>query len=499
MSYVVLARKYRPNSLKDLVGQDVVKNTLDQIFKDETIPHAFILFGIRGVGKTTIARIIAKGLNCELSINVNPCGHCISCISVTEGRHLDVIELDAASKTGVDDMREIIESSRYKPVQGRFKVFIIDEVHMLSKSAFNALLKTLEEPPPHVKFIFATTELKKIPDTILSRCLKLELGRIEPKILENHLKLVLKNENEFATEEAIKVISRLSEGSLRDALSLLDQAIFLTKASKEKVIQEATVKKMIGSAEKDIVFKIIDSLHKGDTKALLSISSENTQRCIDPLMLIQDVLEIIYAISCFQNSHNYISDFYTQEESAMIQLLAQSLDVSFVLRTWNLLIEGYQEISKSPLPSKSLDMLFLRICFIKNLPSIEDLLEEPKHKKESDLTTFSDCMRELAEIEPIVAQKAKTFVKIISYSVGHIVMTLDSGSPSNFAKTLENALFKLTNTNWVIEVKESGGMEPLLKIEETIESCKQDRIMNSNVINDAKLHFPDCKISIIKD
>lgn len=276
-SYTVLARRYRPTRLDDLVGQELLQKTLTEAINQNHLPHAILLHGIRGVGKTTTARIIARALNCvgadgNGSITPNPCGVCASCKDIQDDRHLDVIEMDAASRTGVDDIREVIESARYKAVKGRFKIFIIDEVHMLSKSAFNALLKTLEEPPAHVKFIFATTEIRKIPDTILSRCMRFDLKRIEPAVILAHLAALCAQEGITASNEALGLIARAGDGSMRDALSLLDQAIALSLSNNGDGITEERVREMLGATARDHIFSLLMALFKGDAATLLTLS-----------------------------------------------------------------------------------------------------------------------------------------------------------------------------------------------------------------------------------
>ncbi|MDP5369981.1 MAG: DNA polymerase III subunit gamma/tau, partial [Pseudomonadota bacterium] len=295
-AYTVLARRYRPTRLADLVGQDLLQSTLTEAIQQNHLPHAILLHGIRGVGKTTTARIIARALNCigedgNGPITPNPCGVCASCKDIADDRHLDVIEMDAASRTGVDDVREIVESARYKAVKGRFKIFIIDEVHMLSKSAFNALLKTLEEPPAHVKFIFATTEIRKIPDTILSRCMRFDLKRIEPATVLTYIADLCRQEGITASNEALGHIARAGDGSMRDALSLLDQAIALSLSNNSEGVTEDLVRQMLGATDRGHLFTVLKHLFEGKTDDLLTLTDTLFHDGAVPLLLMQEVLE----------------------------------------------------------------------------------------------------------------------------------------------------------------------------------------------------------------
>ena len=292
-NYVVLARKYRPQNFNELLGQDALVKTITNAIKNNRLHHAYILTGIRGVGKTTTARIIAKALNCTGKdatggATVNPCGICENCRAIAESRHIDVLELDAASRTGVDDIREILDGVRYKPTNGRYKVYIIDEIHMLSKQAFNALLKTLEEPPSHVIFIFATTEIRKVPVTVLSRCQRFDLQRLSIETLINHFKNIIEKENLKAEDEALHLIAKAADGSCRDGLSLLDQAISLGSGE----VKTDIVKNMIGLADRTLTFELFESLIAGKIEEVIANLDNQRQNGANPLTLLQDLINI---------------------------------------------------------------------------------------------------------------------------------------------------------------------------------------------------------------
>ena len=296
--YVVLARKYRPQSFEDLLGQDALVQTLTNAIKNNRLHHAYILTGIRGVGKTTTARIIAKALNCigkdgHGGPTIKPCGICENCKAISEGRHIDILELDAASRTGVDDIREILDGVRYKPTNARYKVYIIDEVHMLSKNAFNALLKTLEEPPSHVKFIFATTEIRKVPVTVLSRCQRFDLQRLTIDTLFNHFKNIIAKEGLQAEDEALQIIAKAADGSCRDGLSLLDQAISLSSGT----VSTEVVKNMIGLADRNQTFELFEALVSGKVDEVLTNIKEQYKNGANPTTLIQDLVNITHMVA----------------------------------------------------------------------------------------------------------------------------------------------------------------------------------------------------------
>ena len=374
--YRVLARQYRPQKLSELVGQDILVKTLAQGIERNRLPHAFLLHGIRGVGKTTTARILAKALNClgengQGGPTPDPCGVCDSCTAILEDRHMDVLEMDAASRTGVDDVREVIEAARYKAVNGRYKIYIIDEVHMLSKSAFNALLKTLEEPPPHVKFIFATTEIRKVPETVLSRCMRFDLKRIDPQVLFDHFNAIMAKEGLTIEEEALSLIVRAADGSVRDGLSLLDQAIALSEAA----IVTATIRDMLGLIDRGLVFTLLGALLQGQVGEALAQVRDLYSRGGDPVVLMEDLLDLVYWLTCLKTAPQLQQDVtWPESDRRQGAEMIKTLTLPALMRVWQVLHKGYEEVSRSPLPSKAAEMVLVRVGYLSDLPQADDLL-----------------------------------------------------------------------------------------------------------------------------
>lgn len=379
--YRVLARKYRPQTFADLIGQEVLVRTLTNAFASGRIAHAFVLTGIRGIGKTTTARIIARGLNCigpdgQGEPTTDPCGVCPNCVAIAEDRHVDVIEMDAASRTGVDDVREIIDSVQYAPVSARYKVYIIDEVHMLSKNAFNALLKTLEEPPPHVKFIFATTELRKIPVTIISRCQKFDLKRVELDELAQHLINVSGKESIALPADCAQLIAAAAEGSVRDALSLLDQAIAMhTDAQGNIAISAPSVREMLGLADKTQLFTLLEQLFAGDTdKALAGAQLLFTQGA-DPAMVLSDLLEITHYLTRILAAPALANNVhFSPAEQQLGTAMAKSLNIPALSRTWQILTRGGDEMRHAGNTKATLEMVLVRLGYASQLPSPAELV-----------------------------------------------------------------------------------------------------------------------------
>ncbi|MES2961549.1 MAG: DNA polymerase III subunit gamma/tau [Pseudomonadota bacterium] len=374
-SYLVLARKYRPQNFDELVGQEVLVTTLSNAIKNNRLHHAYILTGIRGVGKTTTARIIAKTLNCldeSATLTAKACGVCDNCKLITASKHQDVIEIDAASRTGVDDIREIIDSIAYAPVMAKYKIYIIDEVHMLSNSAFNALLKTLEEPPAHVKFIFATTEIRKVPVTILSRCQRFDLRRLDEKEIETHLENILKQENLEAEPQALELIAKMSEGSVRDSLSLLDQA--LASNNHQKLLPAELVEKMLGLTDKVKVIELFENLLKGDFTAASQSFAEFYSYSSDVSQLVLDLMEITHKTTSVKLVKNYKLEGYSQFQQEKISNIAREISLNSLTRIWQMLLKGNQEISASASPKMAFEMLLARICYMVALPNLQQVL-----------------------------------------------------------------------------------------------------------------------------
>ena len=377
-AYQVLARKYRPETFADLVGQDAMVRTLRNAFAADRIAQAFIMTGIRGTGKTTTARIIAKGMNCigpdsAGGPTTEPCGVCEHCVAISEGRHVDVMEMDAASRTGVGDIREIIESVHYRAASARYKIYIIDEVHMLSTSAFNALLKTLEEPPPHVKFIFATTEIRKVPVTVLSRCQRFDLRRIEPEVMIGLLRRIAGSENAQITDEALALITRAAEGSARDATSLLDQAI--SHGAGETGADQ--VRAMLGLADRGRVIDLFEMILRGDAAAALTELQSQYAGGADPVAVLRDLAEITHWISVVKITPEAIEDpTISPDERTRGKDLADRLAMRVLTRLWQMLLKSLDEVSAAPNAMMAAEMAIIRLTHVADLPDPEALIRK---------------------------------------------------------------------------------------------------------------------------
>jgi DNA polymerase-3 subunit gamma/tau len=378
--YRVLARKYRPTIFDDLIGQEAMVRTLRNAFAAGRVAHAFMLTGVRGVGKTTTARIIARALNCigpdgTGGPTADPCGVCSNCIGILADRHPDVIEMDAASRTGVDDMREVIEATRFRPMQARTKVFVIDEVHMLSRNAFNALLKTLEEPPPHVKFVFATTEIRKVPITVLSRCQRFDLRRVRIAELSGLFGRIAEKENVTIEPAALEQIARSADGSVRDGLSMLDQAIAQRDQGPEGTITNAQVVDMLGLADREAVFELMDAVMGGKPAAALAITDRAYERGADLGTLLQDLLELLHTVTRLKSVPSLRESHELPEaERTRGAELADRLSVPVLARCWQMLLKGVGEVEIAPDRRAAAEMVLIRLCHVSDMPTPGDLI-----------------------------------------------------------------------------------------------------------------------------
>ncbi|MCF8505112.1 MAG: DNA polymerase III subunit gamma/tau [Caulobacter sp.] len=375
-AYTVLARKYRPRNFEDLIGQEAMVRTLTNAFASGRIAHAFMLTGVRGVGKTTTARLLARALNFESdtvhqpSVDLSVDGR--HCRAIVEGRHMDVLELDAASRTKVDEMRELLDGVRYAPTEARYKVYVIDEVHMLSTAAFNALLKTLEEPPPHAKFIFATTEIRKVPVTILSRCQRFDLRRVEPEVLVKHLGKIAEAEGARIDAEGLALISRAAEGSVRDGLSLLDQAI--VQADKGQVVSAAIVRDMLGLADRALTIALFEQIMGGQTAAALQQYRDLWGFGVDPAQVMLDLLEHNHGASVAK-ALGPDALHLPKDQAARLAAIGATASAGTLSRVWQMLLKAYEEVRRAPDPSATVEMALIRLCYAADLPGPEEALK----------------------------------------------------------------------------------------------------------------------------
>ena len=501
--YRVLARRYRPKTFKDLIGQDAMVRILSNSFELNRVAHAFLFNGVRGVGKTTAARIVSRGLNCikNEKPTIDPCGECESCIAAKNDRHVDIIEIDAASHTGVDDMRELTEGVRYKPSVGRYRIYIIDEVHMLSTAAFNALLKTLEEPPEHTKFIFCTTEIRKIPVTVLSRCQKFDLRRVSNVELVKHLKNIAENEKVLIDVESLNLIVRSSDGSVRDALSLLDQAISIGNND----IKEESVKTMLGLSDKSKVWDLFDSLMEGNSLNVINNFESLLNAGSDPILLIEELMVVCHnvtraiAIPSLDISQN-MSEF----EAKRALKSATNLNIPSVTKCWQLLLKGHSEIQSTYSVKEATEMILLRITYAANLPDLKNLIEQSNLlKKKTDLNSNNtqDILTQKVSHELISDNKFETFedllylvkankelsfytllidsIRVIEYKPYYIKLSFVVKEYDDILKKIRKSLLALTKNNWRIEVVENQ-----IKYNSISEKTEIDNNAVKNMIKD---------------
>ncbi len=522
MSHIVLALKYRSQNFTDLIGQDVLVKTLTNAITKEKIAHGYIFTGIRGTGKTSSARIFAKALNCLGADGENkkptatPCGVCENCVAITESRHMDVIELDAASHTGVDNMRSILEESAYRPMSARYKIFIIDEVHMLSNSAFNAMLKTLEEPPEHVIFILATTELQKVPITILSRCQKFSLARISPEELSKLYQSICDKEKITIEKQALHLISHSADGSARDGLSLLDQAISL---SENNNISSNLVSQMLGKTNFNTVVSIFDSMIKNDVPSILKSTNEFIMQGGSAKALLNDLLDFIYSITQAKASSKSVENLTTNVVEQDI-LTERSKDFNYPLlaRLWQLVLKGLEDLKNVPNQHSVLDMVCLRIAYLsqdvlpkksdipdgsetkkvsKGLGKPENSLEENKKELEKipekkSVENIKDLCKLLSENKEVLLRSVlEKEAKIEHFEKGKICLCL-SNDGKKFTTQLIQFLKEKTGDSWIVELIENSKENTLA--EKDLESVKND-----DLVSETMNLFPGAKIENITD
>ncbi len=539
--YRVLARKYRPQNFSELKGQDALVRTLTNAIETGRIAHAFMLTGVRGVGKTTTARIIARALNCESGPTITPCGTCEQCRAIAEDRHVDVLEMDAASRTGVDDIREIIDSVQYAPVSGRYKVFIIDEVHMLSKAAFNALLKTLEEPPEHVKFVFATTEIRKVPVTVLSRCQRFDLRRIGADILEKYFMELTVKEQVEAEQAAVALIARAADGSARDGLSLLDQAI----SREQGKVTEEQVRSMLGLVDRSVTFDLFEALQKGQSDEAMGYLDALYKGGADPLMVLQDLLELTHYLTKVKVSPEMARDQALPEaERVRGAALAKMLSVPVLTRTWQMLTKGITEVQHAFSPQQALEMVLIRLLFAAELPTPGDLIKQvkdgtatgmagqlggggmggggprgtammggsavsaaritsdpqPAMQAQATLNSFEEAVALFGQRREALLQNAiENHVHLVKFEHGHLEVRMEDDAPRALVGQMAQKLTEWTGQRWVVSLSREQGAPTIGSLKQAAAQSERAEIEATPVVAEILRVFPGAKIIDIKN
>ncbi len=550
-TYQVLARKYRPESFTDLVGQDAMVRTLKNAFEANRIAQAFIMTGIRGTGKTTTARIIAKGINCigedgQGGPTTEPCGKCEHCVAIMEGRHVDVMEMDAASRTGVGDIREIIDSVHYRAASARYKIYIIDEVHMLSTSAFNALLKTLEEPPEHVKFIFATTEIRKVPVTVLSRCQRFDLRRIEPEVMIALLRKTAASEGAEISDEALALITRASEGSARDAQSLLDQSI--SHGAGETTADQ--VRAMLGLADRGRVLDLFDMIVKGDAAGALTEISGQYADGADPMAVLRDLAEIAHWVSVIKITPEAAEDpTVAPDERARGQAMAAALPMRVMARMWQMLLKALEEVAMAPNTMMAAEMAVIRLTHVADMPTPGELVKklqdatpppqnpapsggagapssatsggggttmhaapsqpsgggpttlavaQPSTNPLAQYARFEDVIeliRSMRDVKLLV--EVETTLRLASYIPGRIEFQPTDNAPRDLAQRLGQRLQGWTGARWAVTLVNDGGAATLAEIRDADKLALEVEAKEHPLVQAVLTTFPGAKITKI--
>ncbi|KZE17258.1 MULTISPECIES: DNA polymerase III subunit gamma/tau [Sphingomonas] len=517
--YRVLARKYRPQTFSQLIGQDAMVTTLGNAIKRGRLAHAFLLTGVRGVGKTSTARLIAKALNCigpdgQGGPTIDPCGVCEPCRAIAEGRHIDVVEIDAASNNGVDSVREMTEAVRYAAVSARFKIYIIDEVHMMSTPAFNALLKTLEEPPAHVKFLLATTEVHKVPVTVLSRCQRFDLRRIPADLLAGHFAHVVEAEGVEAEPEALQLIARAAEGSARDGLSILDQAIAHGGLDGEGVRADA-VRQMLGLSDRGAIRTLFDLLLKADGPGALRALRAQYDLGVDPASVLRTLLETVHAVTIVKVGGDRGPGQSAEERAAFDGWSALSFPM--LHRLWQLLLKGHEEVSRAALPIEACEMALLRIVHASSLPDPGTLAKQlaagqvpamgappaPAPAPAAEPVAVADPVPETAEqVAQLLSKHGRhsleaqfrNCARLIRLEPQLIELSGARPLPADFTRDLENALKGITGSHWRVLIGEGTG-EPTLREQETAKAeSERDQVLNSPLVQAALAAFPDATL-----
>ncbi len=552
-AYRVLARKYRPETFADLVGQDAMVRTLKNAFAADRIAQAFVMTGIRGTGKTTTARIIAKGMNCigpdgNGGPTTDPCGVCEHCTAIMEGRHVDVMEMDAASNTGVANIREIIDSVHYRAASARYKVYIIDEVHMLSTGAFNALLKTLEEPPEHVKFIFATTEIRKVPVTVLSRCQRFDLRRIEPEVMIALLRKIATAETAEITDDALALITRAAEGSARDATSLLDQAI--SHGAGETGAEQ--VRAMLGLADRGRVLDLFDMVLRGDAAAALTELSGQYADGADPMAVLRDLAEITHWVSVVKITPDAAEDpTIAPEERTRGQQMAETLPMRVLTRLWQMLLKALDEVAAAPNAMMAAEMAVIRLTHVADLPSPEELVRKlqnstpppapgpvggggngapqgstgaqavqhaqqrmasnpgPQGQSTALAQDLNAALARFPTFEHVVELirvnrdvkllvEVETCLQLAAYQPGRIEFVPTEDAPRDLAQRLGQKLQLWTGNRWAVSLVNEGGAETIAQIRDARELALKKQAQEHPMMQAVLAQFPKARITAIR-
>ncbi|WP_395395361.1 DNA polymerase III subunit gamma/tau [Novosphingobium sp. BL-8A] len=524
--YRVLARKYRPQSFGELIGQEAMVQTLANAIKRDRLAHAFLMTGVRGVGKTSTARLIAKALNCigpdgQGGPTIDPCGQCEPCRAIAEGRHIDVIEMDAASHTGVDDVREIIEAVRYAAVSARYKIYIIDEVHMLSRNAFNALLKTLEEPPAHVKFLFATTEVDKLPVTVLSRCQRFDLRRIPAPMLAEHFAKVCGLEGVEAEGEALAMVAAAAEGSVRDGLSILDQAIAHADLDGEGQVRAETVRDMLGLSDKSVQRNVIAAILDGKGQDLLELVAHQFALGVEPIAILRGLMDLIHRVAVAQVAGS-AHDVHSAEERAAIEGWAKALKAGQVHRIWQLLLKGHDEVKSAPDPLVAAQMALLRIMHAADMPDpgslvkkLEDLAARapmaapaadgaPAPAGSAPAAVASPAMttkrwEELVEDvehagELSTANTMRMQVRVVELGASLLRYSQPPGFSEDIAGVLRASLSKATGERWEVFKVSEEGSPTLVELAEARKNADSDAVNQHPLVVATKAAFPQAEV-----
>ena len=516
--YRVLARKYRPQTFSQLIGQEAMVQTLANAIRRDRLAHAFLMTGVRGVGKTSTARLIAKALNCigpdgQGGPTIDPCGVCEPCRAIAEGRHIDVIEMDAASHTGVDDVREIIEAVRYAAVSARYKIYIIDEVHMLSRNAFNALLKTLEEPPAHVKFLFATTEADKLPVTVLSRCQRFDLRRIPTAMLAQHFAEICVKEAVSADAEALAMIAAAAEGSARDGLSILDQAISHADLDGEGKVSADQVRDMLGLADKSIQRRLFAALLGGDGGLLLDLVATQFSLGVEPLALLRGAMDLTHRVTVAQIGGS-AADAASAEEREALEDWAKRLSAGQLHRLWQLLLKGFDEVKGAPDPLIAAQMALLRVMHAADMPDpgqlvrkLDELASRPvvaapaaaegggasspaAGQAPAVSVPWEALVERVRDVEFGLSTRMEMQVRVVELAAGRLRWSQPQGFSEDISREMRGALEKATGHEWTVERCDAPGQPTLIEQREARAADREAEIRRSPLVEAVMAAFP---------